>query len=355
MKSTFIITMALTCMAPDLLRATTVTISNAEPRRDVQGNILDAHDGCLEYFEGQFYLYGTRYGKTDGFGKTNRYVCFSSPDLTTWTARGEMLKDAPPRTYYRPYVKFNKASGKYVMWYNADDQYGVAVADHPSGPFIIRNPNVRLKFSSKRGIGDIGLFVNDDGTGYLAYTVGVGGDFGVKVEPIPHHQICVERLTPDYLGTTQETSAFVAGNCESPAMFKRNGIYYLLFDNTCCFGTNGSGARVYTAAAPMGPFTYRGNINIKTDHARDLPSPWTSPGSGRPDCIIKAQQTHVATLPTPAGVVYLWMGDRWGSRPDGIKGHDFQYWSSPLQFDNDGMIQQLKWENQWRFELPVAR
>ena len=101
--------------------------------------------------------------------------------------------------------------------------------------------------------------------------------------------------------------------------------------------------------------TYRGNINIKTDHARDLPSPWTSPGSGRPDCIIKAQQTHVATLPTPAGVVYLWMGDRWGSRPDGIKGHDFQYWSSPLQFDNDGMIQQLKWENQWRFELPVAR
>ena len=80
MKSTFIITVALTCMAPGLLRAATATISNAEPRRDIHGNILDAHDGCLEYFEGQFYLYGTRYGKTNGFGKTNRYVCFSSPD-----------------------------------------------------------------------------------------------------------------------------------------------------------------------------------------------------------------------------------------------------------------------------------
>ena len=46
-----------------------------------------------------------------------------------------MLKDAPPRTYYRPYVKFNKWSGKYVMWYNADNQYGVAVADRPPRAF----------------------------------------------------------------------------------------------------------------------------------------------------------------------------------------------------------------------------
>ena len=212
----------------------------------------------------------------------------------------------------------------------------------------ISNPNVPVKYTG-RGIGDMGLFVDGDGTAYLAYTVGVGGDFGVKVEPIPHHQICVEQLTPDYLGSTREASAFVAGNCESPAMFKRNNVYYLLFDNTCCFGTDGSGARVDTGATPMGPFTYRGNINIKAASARDLPSPWTGPGSGRPDCIIKAQQTHVATLPTSSGVVYLWMGDLWGSRPDGIKGHDFQYWSSPLQFDMDGMIQQLKWENQWEF------
>jgi hypothetical protein len=39
------------------------------------------------------------------------------------------------------------------------------------------------------------------------------------------------------------------------------------------------------------------------------------------------------------------MGDEWGSRPDGIKGHDYQYWSSPLQFEKDGMIKQLKWDS----------
>ncbi len=319
------------------------TISNVRPRRDVLGNIVDAHDGCLELFKGKYYLYGTRYGSTDGFGKTNRYVCYSSPDLVTWTPHGEILKDAPPRTYYRPYVKYNRSTGKYVMWYNADNQYGVAVADDPAGPFIISNPNVPVKYSS-HGIGDMGLFIDDDGTAYLAYTVIGTGDFGGKVEPISHHQICVEKLTGDYLSSTQVASAFVAGNCEGPAMFKRKGIYYLLFDNTCCFGVDGSGARVFTSTSPMGPFQYMGNINIKAASARNLPSPWTPPGSGRPDCIIKAQQTHVATLPTNKGTVYIWMGDRWGSRPDGIKGHDFQFWSSPLQFEDDGMIQSLTWD-----------
>ena len=34
------------------------TISNVRPRRDVLSNIIDAHDGCLELFEGKYYLYG---------------------------------------------------------------------------------------------------------------------------------------------------------------------------------------------------------------------------------------------------------------------------------------------------------
>lgn len=331
--------------------STTTIINNTKPRCDITGSIIDAHDGCLEFFEGRYYLYGTRYGTTDGFGTTNRFVAYSSPDLTRWTPHGEMLVDAPPRSYFRPYVKYNRTTGLYVMWYNVDNRFEVAVADHPSGPFHIQNPDVRVRYN-EREIGDLGLFVDDDGCGYLEYTVGLGGDFDVQTEPIPHHQICVERLTPDYLATTRESSDFVAGNCESPAMFKRNGIYYLLFDNTCCFGVDGSGARVYTASSPLGPFSYRGNINIQADAARDVASPWTTPGTGRPNCIIKAQQTHVARLPAASGTVYLWMGDLWGSRQDGIKGHDLQYWSSPLHFEPDGMIRQLQWEDQWQFELP---
>jgi hypothetical protein len=102
----------------------------------------------------------------------------------------------------------------------------------------------------------------------------------------------------------------------------------------------------------MGPFTYRGNINVEGP-VTDVPSPWTQPGTGRPNAIIKAQQTHVAILPAIGGPAFIWMGDLWRSAPDKIKGHDFQYWSSPLQFDASGMIKQLKFEDYWTLELPV--
>ena len=329
------------------------TISNLQPRRDIHGDILDAHDGCLEYFAGKFYLYGVRFQKGTGFENTNRFVCYSSPDLQVWTPHGEMLSElnANPRTFYQCYVKFNQRTGKYVLWYNAAGQNGVAVADRPEGPFTLKNSNVRLQHSDSE-VGDLSLFVDDDGTGYLLCAVDTKTGFGVKTEPIPHHKICVEKLTPDYLDTTHETTDFLAGNCEGPSMFKRNGIYYLLCDNTCCYCPNGTGVRVYTGTSAMGPFKYRGNINIKADGARDLPSPWTQPGTGRADSIIKAQGKHVTAIPTPSGTVFLWIGDRWSSRPDGIKGHDFQYWSSPFQFENDGMIKQMKWEDQWSLELP---
>ncbi len=76
-------------------------------------------------------------------------------------------------------------------------------------------------------------------------------------------------------------------------------LYYAVFDVCCCFCPEGSGAQVYVAEMPLGPYTLRGNIN------RDA--------KGRP--IIAAQQTFVAQLPTSQGTAYIWMDDRWGSRP----------------------------------------
>jgi hypothetical protein len=342
----------------------TAVINNDQPRRDINGEIIDAHDGCLQFFDGQFYLYGTRYGNSDGFGNSNRYVCYSSPDLMHWTPHGEILKDAPPRLYFRPYVIFNKATRTYVLWYHADT-YGVAISEHPEGPYTIRNPDIKVKWNVNTNaqiavkenagkVGDLGLFVDDDGTAYIAYVHarGHGMAFNGKNEPVPICQIGVEKLTPDYLGSTMQSSDLIGENCESPALFKRGSTYYLLFDNTCRFCTNGTGARVYTAKAPLGPYLYRGNINVQGQSASDVPASKTRLSKGRPNCIIKAQQTHVAVLPSRVGLVYLWMGDRWGSRPDGIKGHDFQYWSSPLRFDNDGMIKQLQWEDHWTMQLP---
>ena len=195
------------------------------------------------------------------------------------------------------------------------------------GPFQIANANVQVSQTSFHP-GDGSLFVDDDGTGYFIYTV-----IGAK------HAIRVEQLTRDYLGSAGATSAVLADGCEAPVLFRRNNLYYALFDLCCCFCPDGSGARVYTAMSPLGPFTELTNIN-------------RVPGSGRQT--IAAQQTWVAQIPTSDGPAYLWMGDRWGSRPDGVKGHDFQFWSAPLKFSANGAILPLENLPEWQARVAIG-
>ncbi len=303
-----------------------VTISNVKPRRDVEGKIVDAHDGCLQKFGGRYFLYGTNYGKSDYVGKNNCYRCYSSADLVTWKLEGELLPEHPDGVYYRPYVVYNAKTRKYVLWYNWyrtlwDGQYGVATSDQPQGPFTIREQNVPVSRSKP---GDLDLLVDDDATAYLIYT-SIAED----------HAVSVEKLTDDYLRSTKENGGVLAKDCEAPALIKRGGTYYALFDYCCCACPQGSGVRVYTASKPLGPYT-RQKININRD--------------ARGKTVIRAQQTHVARIPTANGLLYVWMGDRWHSSPDGTPGHDFQYWA-PLWFDPSGGIEPLKWLDQWTVVL----
>ncbi|HNT34216.1 MAG TPA: hypothetical protein PKH07_04385, partial [bacterium] len=152
------------------------------------------------------------------------------------------------------------------------------------------------------------------------------------------HGISIERLSDDFLSSAGENSGVLATGCEAASLFKREDRYYALFDSCCCFCPQGSGARVYSATSPMGPYALHGNIN-RDEH--------TTP-------IIPAQQTHIAQLPSASGDVFIWMGDLWGSRPDGIKGHDLQHWSSPMVFRPDGTIEPLKREESWSFVLRSA-
>lgn len=302
-----------------------IEVQNTLPRRDTDGAIVDAHDGCLQFFEGRYYLYGTTYGRSAGFGINNRFRVYSSTDLTNWRYDGELLRDQPAGIFYRPYVVYNATTLKYVLWFNWypklwDGHMGVATSDTPEGPFTIETPSVQLSQAAHQP-GDGSLFVDDDGTAYFIYTV-IGLEHGIRIE----------KLTADYCDSTGEVSGILDTGCEAPSLFRRGDTYYALFDSCCCFCERGSGARVYTAPKPLGPYRLRGNIN------RDA--------KGRPT--IAAQQTYVVRIPTPEGHEFLWMGDRWGSRPDGIKGHDLQYWSEPLVFTPEGGIEPLAFRPEWK-------
>ena len=124
----------------------TVTINNIEPRRDVAGNIIDAHDGCLQFFAGRFYLYGTAYGTNDSSLALNcPFRVYSSPDLDRWTYEGELLKEQPTGVYTRPSVVFNPRTRKYVLWYNWfpklwNGRAAAATSDSPVGAVHHRKP-----------------------------------------------------------------------------------------------------------------------------------------------------------------------------------------------------------------------
>jgi hypothetical protein len=328
--------------APAKPQFRTVTISNTEPRRDVTGAIVDAHDGNILFADGRYYLYGTAYGKSAGFGINNRFRIYSSPDLEHWTFEGEALKAPPDGVYYNPSVVYNARSHKYVFWYNWypklwDGQVGVAVSDTPIGPFTIVDRKVVLTQSDQKpGAGT--LFVDDDGTGYYIYNA-IGANFGTpKGEGQPHHSVRVERLTPDFLRSTGKVSDVIASGCEATSMLKHDNRYYALFDSTCCFCKEGSGARVYVASSPLGPYVEKGNINRGADRAP----------------IVSGQQASIARIPTPEGEALIWIADRWGSRPDGVKGHDFQFWSAPLRFDGEGNILPIENLSQWSLKVRVG-
>lgn len=314
------------------------------------GEILDAHGGCLQFFKGRFYLYGTAFGTNRDYAGLNSLVVYSSPDLANWTREGELLKNPPTGVYYRPYVIFNPKTQKYVLWYNWypklwKGQDGVAVSDSPAGPFTIVTEKAHLQGTCP---GDGSLFLDDDGTAYYIYT-DIANDYSVRIE----------RLTPDFLDSSHEVSKVMSTGAEAPLMFRRDNLYYALCGPLCATCPKGSEVQVFTSVSPLGPFSTKPSFNI---NRRSLEPNSNPPVAGsatntqkgwftfRPEAsvpIIPAQETWIAQIPIGGDMAYIWMADRWGSSPDGMIAHDFQFWSTPLEFTADGEILPIKDTAKW--------
>lgn len=153
-------------------------------------------------------------------------------------------------------------------------------------------------------------------------------------------------------------SSGVFGNefVEAPAFFKRKGVYYALFGNCCCFCASGSGIGVYTATAPLGPYTYHDNVGCTAPVSDGCGCGMNHRLSNGTQCnsygksLTKAQQNFVIQVPdpsSPGSIQYVWTGDMWQSAADGIKAHDLQYWSV-LEFDDTvspPLPKQFVWED----------
>lgn len=235
-------------------------------RFDNLGNAIDAHDGEIALFNGTYYLYGTSYDC--GFEWNNKtapfcgFKSYSSKDMVNWKDKGFLFDAQNPlwqsrcdgKTYgcFRPHVIYNSKNKTYVLWINVYDNvcgYRVFTGKTPIGPFIeVAEPKIAVNSNMPAaGLnnGDHDLFIDDDGTGYLAFT-----DWRTK------GTIVVEQLTDDYLsGTGKVATSITPGKTEAPALFKRKGIYYITYSDPNCGYCAGTGTSYRTAKSPLGPWS----------------------------------------------------------------------------------------------------
>ncbi|MGW2396949.1 RICIN domain-containing protein [Kitasatospora sp. NPDC001664] len=145
---------------------------------------------------------------------------------------------------------------------------------------------------------DITTFVDDDGTGYMISAANENADLHVY------------RLTPDYTAVDAQVQKLWPGNWrEAPAMFKRNGVYFLLTSGATGWAPNQQ--KYATATSITGAWSGLKDIGDSTTY--------------------RTQTAYVLPVQGTNGTGYLYLGDRWGNSM-GATVNDSQYVWLPLKF-----------------------
>lgn len=175
-----------------------------------------------------------------------------------------------------------EARRKIVLWWTAtpaaccDAYWGVAesvdgihfvlVSLNETGAGHLKPPPARPGGRPAAGLGAMtnpkdgnAVLIDDDGVGYIAYTAikpattlpAAGEPPGFKGD----RMVAIEQLSPDLLHSTkvQVGALFPDDFAEGVMLFKRAGIYYVVYSSCCCACRGDSGAVVYHASNISGP------------------------------------------------------------------------------------------------------
>lgn len=198
----------------ELMQTSEKTYVNPVYAKDFPDPHILAHDG-------KFYAYATESGRTG-------FQVMESDDLVNWTHRGIALEVPWSRVHYwAPEVVRHR--GKFYMTYSALNpqtnrhDIGIAVADHPLGPFTHRAILARGD-DNRVGVIDATIFFDRDRSAYLIYS---------EEEP---RRIVMRRMAADLLSLEGETIELLRPDrewernvTEAPTMLYRNGVYHLFY------------------------------------------------------------------------------------------------------------------------------
>lgn len=336
---------------------------------DNNGKHINAHGGGILYHEGIYYWFGEH--KSDTTSSALKGVtCYSSKDLYNWKDEGIALKVVSGSPTHdiasgcvleRPKVIYNAKTKKFVMWFHlelkdkgyAAARSAVAVSDNVTGPYrFIRSGRVnagvwplnmseeqslidettghhekwftprwrtavdngmfvRRDFEGGQMARDMTLFVDEDGKAYHIYS---------SEENLTLH---IAELTDDY---TDHTGKYVrvapAGHNEAPAVFKKDGIYWMITSG--CTGWDPNAARMFSAENILGPW-----------------NPHENPCEGDDaDLTFHSQSTYILPVKGKKDA-FIFMADRWQPKHPS----DARYIWLPVQFDKG--VPFLKWMDSW--------
>lgn len=336
--------------------------------KDNNGVHINAHGGGVINYKGTYYWFGEHKCDTTSSAMVG-VTCYSSKNLVDWTNRGVALAVSDDENsdivrgciLERPKVVYNKKTGKFVMWFHLElkgkgysaARYGVAVSDNVTGPYkFIRsgrvNPNiypinmigedtieinahykemmalkwwtpewydavkkglfVKRDFASGQMARDQTVFVDEDGKAYHIYS----SEDNLTLQ--------IAELTDDYTAHTGKYVRMAVSEMnEAPAVFKRNGEYWMITSG--CTGWAPNKARLFTAKNIMGPWTQLANPCVGKDA----------------DLTFGGQSTYVLNV----NGKYIFMADIW--RPKHPS--DARYVWLPIKFKDGEPV--IEWRESW--------
>ena len=333
-----------------------------ETWQDTQGDPINAHGGGILFHDGVYYWYGeAKSGRTflpdcnKSWGGTRVDLtgvsCYSSTNLYAWKNEGLALRAMPnapgkdldaSNVLERPKVIYNRTTKEFVMWMHIDSQdyaaarAGVAVSTNATGPFQYlgsfrpdagvwpenvtpedRKPGagnaLARDFEKGQMARDLTVFVDDDAKAYLFYASEDNATMHVSL------------LTDNYLHTTGKYARiFIGRSMEAPAVFKREGKYYVIASGCTAWAPNA--ARLAMADSIFSPW-------------RELPNPCVG---DKADKTFLSQSTYVLPVAGRENF-FVFLADRW-NQWDLPRS---RYVWLPLEFDSKG-VPTLRWRQKWQ-------
>lgn len=231
---------------------------------DSKGDRINAHGGCVIFYNGIYYWYGEH--KVEGLSEKRHadggVHCYASDNLIEWHDQGMVLNLTREDTLSdlsfdcnqdRPKVVYNDITKKFVLFFKLYIRkqgtkvafVGVAVSSSPSGPFIYTHKF--LGGNSPNGTGDFAMFKDDN------------GDLYHLTVRKPDKRFVIGKMRDDYLLPEGEYKLCrgITKGTEAPALFKSGGVYHMLASGSSGWAPNA--ARYFTSSSLYGPWENRGN------------------------------------------------------------------------------------------------